>query len=164
MSNVIVNGVGPKPCSHMIVGEAPGAEEERQGAPFVGASGELLNEALEDIGRDRKDFYITNVYKLRPPGNRNPSELEISAHADLLRAEFKEVNPSVVLLLGRVARDAILPDFAEQSMAETRETWFSWREEDSPNFLVTYHPSYILRGGFPKDKWIDDIRVFAYET
>ena len=160
----LVLGHGPKPCSHMIIGEAPGAEEERQGAPFVGASGALIDEALEDIGRSREEFYITNVYKLRPPGNRNPTELEITAHSDLLRAEFQEVNPSVVLLLGRVARDAVLPDFAQQSLAETMETWFTWVGEKAPKFLVTYHPSFILRGGFPKAAWIDDIRIFAYET
>lgn len=159
----LVLGQGPIPCSHMIIGEAPGAEEERLGEPFVGPSGRLLNEALEDVGRDRKDFYVTNAYKSRPSGNRNPTTEELKAHSLYLRSEFSEVAPSVVLILGRVARDTILPDFSGYSMAESRETWFTWDGSDLPKFLVTYHPSFVLRGGVSKDLWIDDIRVFAYE-
>lgn len=155
-------GVGPKPCSHMIIGEAPGAEEEVEGVPFVGPSGRLLDQALEEVGRDRSQFYVTNVYKLRPPGNRNPNDDELSAHAELLRTELKEVDPSVVLVLGKVARDHIFPELAGVTLASTRELWYSAFEADTRKWLITYHPSYILRGSFPYDSWVDDIRIFAY--
>lgn len=162
----LVPGVGPVPCPKMIIGEAPGAEEEKQGAPFVGASGQLLNKALEEIGRTREEFYITNVFKSRPPGNRDPHEEELYAHAHLLRDEFAEVKPSVVLILGKVARNTLLPQFSSQSMADTLAHWLYKEEDEDIKYLCTYHPAYILYNGSNKqlyDAWVDDIRIFAYE-
>lgn len=141
----LVPGVGPVPCDGMIIGEAPGAEEERQGVPFVGASGYLLDESLKAVGLDRQDLYITNVYKKRPPENRDPTVDEIISHTELLDVEFEEVNPSVVLLLGRVARNTLLERLSGRRMGDTRG-----RVYESPSnraVLVSWHPSYILRSG-----------------
>ncbi len=146
----------------MIIGEAPGAEEVRRGEPFVGQSGELLNGALEEIGRNRSEFYITNVYKHRPENNRNPTIGELTEQRHLLEQEFKDVNPSVVLVFGRVARDWLLPDTGG-TMDSTRSIAFS---DGTKVYLVTYHPSFILRTGRRESphysSWVDDIRAFAY--
>ena len=160
----IVPGVGPIPCDKMIVGEAPGAEEEKQGVPFVGPSGELLNKALEVVGASREDFYITNVYKLRPPRNRDPYPLELAEHSEWLKDEFKQVTPRTVLVLGKVARDWLLPDLAKESVESTRAYFWEW--DGGILFKVTYHPSYINRKGGEKStlfsEWVDDIREFVY--
>src|SRR5687767_2789989 len=104
----LVKATGPVPCTGMIVGEAPGAEEAKQGRAFVGPSGKLLNMALEAADFSRELVYVTNTYKSRPPGNRNPTPTELEAHRSLFHKELKDVAPSVILALGRVAFDYVL--------------------------------------------------------
>ena len=98
-----VLGDGPVPCDLMLVGEAPGAEEQRQGRPFVGASGKLLERALTELGRNRSSVYITNVVKHRPPANRDPYKKEIKACLPYLVEELRAVQPKYVVGVGRIA-------------------------------------------------------------
>jgi uracil-DNA glycosylase len=105
MGKTLVWGEGPEPADEMLIGEAPGATEEREGRPFVGAAGKVLNEALANAGMMREDVYITNAYKYRPENNRNPTVAELNLHLPYLTQEFLAVDPARVLLLGRVASD-----------------------------------------------------------
>lgn len=155
----IVNGVGPKPAAGMIIGEAPGGEEERLGEPFVGMSGKLLNEAIERAGASRKDFYITNCYKFRPPNNRTPTADEFNEHEPLLAEEFEEVNPKAVLLLGGFALEMLA---GEVGITKHRGTWLDYF---SFAVMPTWHPSYVLRMGgrdtFTGSQFFDDVKTFV---
>jgi uracil-DNA glycosylase family 4 len=125
----------------MIVGEAPGAEEDAQGLPFVGAAGQLLTTLLSAIGLDRrKDTFITNILKCRPPENRTPESAEIAACLPLLYRQIDVMAPRMLLLLGRIAAHALLdkPD----SIAKLRGPIHSFKGIPT---LVTYHPAAILR-------------------
>ena len=140
-----VLGEGPVPCTGMIVGEAPGAEEDKQGRPFVGASGKLLDEALEAAGIHRPQIYVTNVYKLRPEGNRNPTQEEIDAHWPYLEDELNAVNPIGVLLLGNVALHTFFPDVP--GITQVRGHIFQGMFGEQVSFTeywATYHPAYVL--------------------
>ena len=146
----------------MVIGEAPGEQEDLQGEPFVGPSGELLDNMLAAIGCNRfENVYITNVVKCRPPGNRNPREVEIAACLPYLTRQIELVAPSVILALGR---------FAAQTLLESSDNLMNLRERDHQvkvhdthiPLVVTYHPAYLLRK--PVDKrlaWQDLKRVSA---
>lgn len=149
----LVWGVGPKPCDLMLIGEAPGANEDKQGKPFVGASGKLLDEALERAELSRDSVYITNAYKLRPPNNRDPSERELSDHLGYLRKEFREVQPKRILVLGRVARDHVAPSI------RNRGEW--WRSPGGIEILYTYHPAATLYNKTLKETFFDHVTRFA---
>lgn len=99
----VVPGVGPRRAAVFILGEAPGADEDRRGAPFVGRAGRLLDRLLADAGVDRRSVFITNVVACRPPGNRTPRAAEIRAHAPWLESQLRLVRPRLVVTLGRVA-------------------------------------------------------------
>lgn len=136
-----VFGAGNVDAPLMIVGEAPGAEEDAQGLPFVGAAGQLLTMLLSAIGLDRrKDTFITNILKCRPPENRTPESMEIAACMPLLDRQIDIVAPRMLLLLGRIAAHSLLekPD----SIARLRGSIHSFRGIPA---LVTYHPAAILR-------------------
>jgi DNA polymerase len=136
-----VFGAGNVDARLMIVGEAPGAEEDAQGLPFVGAAGQLLTELLSAIELDRKkDVFITNVLKCRPPENRTPESAEIAACLPLLHKQIDTIAPRILLLLGRIAAHALLerPD----SISKLRGAVHSCRGIPA---LVTYHPAAILR-------------------
>jgi uracil-DNA glycosylase family 4 len=136
-----VFGAGNVDAPLMIVGEAPGAEEDAQGLPFVGAAGQLLTTLLSSIGLDRrKDTFITNILKCRPPENRTPESAEIASCLPLLYRQIEIMAPSMLLLLGRIAAHALLdkPD----SIAKLRGPLHSFRGILT---LVTYHPAAILR-------------------
>lgn len=156
---MFVDGEGPVPCNFLILGEAPGAEEERQGRPFVGASGQLLDRAMEAAGIERGQVYITNAYKLRPPGNRNPTEDELSAHRAILIREFQEVDPHQVLLVGSVAQRVARSEGVD---VVERGVWAG-----SPRnrvFMWVYHPAYLLYSGQPDmPVWYEWIRRFFHE-
>lgn len=148
-----VFGVGNPHAELMIIGEAPGAEEDRQGLPFVGRAGELLNNMLTAMGLKREEVYIANILKCRPPGNRNPSPEEAAACAAFLKQQVKLVAPRLILAAGGVAAHNLLA--TQESVGRLRG-----RLHQPPDFqtpvLVTYHPAYLLRRPEEKAKaWVD---------
>jgi DNA polymerase len=148
-----VFGVGLRDADLMIVGEAPGAEEDRQGKPFVGRAGELLNAMLAAIGLRREQVYIANILKCRPPGNRNPTVDEAAACAPFLQRQLELVAPRVVLAVGGVAAHNLLA--TDESVGRLRGRSHRLPGADVP-VLVTYHPAYLLRRPEEKAKsWVD---------
>ncbi len=150
--NRIVFGVGSPEAKLMFVGEAPGADEDRQGEPFVGRAGQLLNHWLEQLGLARADVYIANVLKCRPPGNRDPRSEEVERCSPFLQAQIRAIEPKVIVALGRHAgvllsgRDSTLHAMRSSSLHYDAGT-----PKGDPNtrisipLVVTYHPSYVLR-------------------
>jgi uracil-DNA glycosylase len=134
-------GEGPTPCALMFVGEAPGAEEEKQGRPFVGPSGEELEAALNEAGIAREDVYITNAYKLRPPGNRNPTDEELYDHSQELWCEIADVQPALIVTLGNVPLGAITGERGGITRRRGRPVTVAggW------TVFPAYHPAYVLR-------------------
>lgn len=131
-----VPGEGPSPAEIMLIGEAPGAEEDKTGRPFVGRAGRLLTKALAEAGIDRSEVFITSVVKCRPPKNRKPKKLEIDACHPYLQAQMELVNPRIVCLMGNVAASTVL---GKQGVTSLHGHIFQDR------FLVTYHPAAVLR-------------------
>jgi DNA polymerase len=129
----------------MFVGEAPGAEEDRQGRPFVGAAGRLLTQMIEAMGLKRTEVFIANVLKCRPPGNRDPLEPEVTACIPYLRAQIDLVRPQIICSLGRHAAHALLA--RKDGLGSLRGTFFDY--QGTP-LMPTFHPSYLLRT--PADK------------
>lgn len=146
-----VFGSGSTQARWMIVGEAPGAEEDRQGEPFVGAAGQLLDAMLHAIGLDRsaddpqRAVYIANVLKCRPPGNRNPQADEVAQCAPLLERQIALLQPRLILALGRFAAQSLLGSNAPISQLRGRVHQFT-----NIPVIVSYHPAYLLRN--PADK------------
>ncbi|MDA8278184.1 MAG: uracil-DNA glycosylase [Actinomycetota bacterium] len=141
-SQVVFSSGGPN-SSLVVVGEAPGASEDKDGVPFIGRSGQLLTRLIsEEIGLDRTRYYITNVVKCRPPENRRPSAGEISACSYLLAGQLEVVDKKVVLAVGEVAA---------RSLTGLKSSVGSMRGQihtvDEAKIVVTYHPAYALRGG-----------------
>lgn len=141
-----VLGVGDLDAAWVFVGEAPGAEEDRRGEPFVGAAGKLLDNMLAAIGLERgRNVYIANVVKCRPPNNRNPEPDEIAACAPYLDRQIELVSPRLIVALGKVAATRLLG--REVSIASLRGKVWDYRGRP---VVVTYHPAYLLRN--PPDK------------
>jgi DNA polymerase len=136
----LVFGVGNPTADLMLIGEAPGAEEDQQGEPFVGAAGQLLNKILAAIKFRREDVYIANILKHRPPNNRNPNPEEIERSLPFLFRQIELVQPKIILCLGRIASSALLGE--EQSIKSLRGKFHSFRETE---LIVTYHPAALLR-------------------
>lgn len=135
-----VMGRGSHQTDLMLVAEAPGREEDGQGTPFVGRSGEILDSLLRDCGLGREDIYITNILKCHPPGNRDPREEEKEACFPYLKYETFLLKPRIIVCLGRVAAQRILsPDF---KITKQHGTW-TYRRDCA--LTATYHPSAILR-------------------
>lgn len=146
-------------CEILIVGEGPGEEEDRQGEPFVGRAGKLLDSMLAAAGIDVAEAaYITNVVKCRPPDNRNPVEEEIRACDPYLRRQVELLSPKLLLVLGRVAGNALLRPGA--TMADMRG---KVRDVNGIPAVATYHPAYLLRKPSEKRKSWDDL-VLAKRT
>ncbi len=136
-----VLGVGDRNADWLIIGEAPGADEDAQGEPFVGQAGKLLDAMLASIGLKRGDnVYITNVLKSRPPGNRNPEPDEVAACRPYLLAQIALIRPKLILALGRFAAQSLLD--TDEAIARLRGRVHRFR--DVP-LVVTYHPAYLLR-------------------
>ena len=155
-----VFGSGDAHARLMLIGEAPGAEEDRQGLPFVGAAGQLLSEMLYAIGLQREQVYIANMLKCRPPNNRDPHKGEIQACEHFLRRQIELIGPKLILVLGRVAAQNLL--HSTDSLARLRGKSYCFAETNTP-LMVSYHPAYLLRT--PKDKakaWQDLIKVKAF--
>ena len=149
--NNVVPGEGNPHAKLMFIGEGPGQDEDRQGRPFVGRSGELLTRMIHAIGLERSEVYICNIVKCRPPQNRNPEPDEASACLGYLRAQVALVRPRVVVLLGKVA---CLYTLNEQVFI-TRDHG-QWYERKGVWFMPTFHPSALLRDPAKKrDAWED---------
>jgi len=149
----------------MLIGEAPGAEEDREGKPFVGASGRLLDRMLASIGLDRNgsgwgSFYITNIIAWRPPGNRNPTDSEVALSLPFIRRHIALARPKVVLLLGAVAVRSLTG--AREGITRLRGRWLDLTVDGQGSVpaLATLHPAYLLRNpGAKKDAWADLIAL-----
>jgi uracil-DNA glycosylase len=140
----VVFGAGSRESDLVFVGEGPGAEEDRQGIPFVGRAGQLLTKLIQGIGMSRDDVYITNVVKCRPPGNRDPQPGEIDACRPYLDAQLDFLQPLVVVTLGNFATKLLLE--TKEGITRLRGQEFSYR--DGAAVLVpTLHPSAVLRNG-----------------
>jgi DNA polymerase len=138
----VVFGVGDPDANLMLVGEAPGKNEDLQGEPFVGAAGQLLDELLGGIGVQREEVYIANVLKCRPPGNRDPKEDEIDACKGYLREQIRMISPRVVVTLGNFATKLLTPtDIGITRMRGQRINW--WLDA---TLIPTFHPAAALRG------------------
>ncbi|HKW73431.1 MAG TPA: uracil-DNA glycosylase [Candidatus Dormibacteraeota bacterium] len=137
-----VPGVGPCPANVMIVGEAPGFNEDRQGEPFVGAAGKLLDTLLARIGMSRADVYITNVLKCRPPMNRDPMPNEVEACSPYLKQQLDLVQPKVVLILGRHALERLMPGQGSISRLHG-----SLIRRGEVAYVPLYHPAAALHNG-----------------
>lgn len=140
----------------MIIGEAPGQEEDEQGLPFVGAAGKLLTTMLQAIGLDRaNDTFITNVIKCRPPDNRNPESAEIITCIPLLKQQIDIIRPKAILLLGRIAAHAVLE--RTDSIAKLRTRVFDYTGIPC---MVIYHPAALLRNAEYKRPAWEDLQQF----
>jgi DNA polymerase len=155
-----VFGVGNRTAPWMLVGEAPGAEEDARGEPFVGQAGRLLDNMLASVGRSRSEdapqpVYIANVLKCRPPGNRNPQPEEVAACEPFLLRQIELVRPQLVLLMGRFAAQSVLHTDAPISALRGRVHRLRTGDREVPA-IVSYHPAYLLRNLADKAKaWAD---------
>jgi uracil-DNA glycosylase len=155
-----VFGVGDPAARWMIVGEAPGADEDRQGEPFVGRAGQLLNAMLQAIGQPRATVYIANVLKCRPPGNRDPLPDEVRQCLPNLQRQIELVDPALIVCVGRVAAQNLLG--VDLPLAQLRGRVHRLGATGRP-VIVTYHPAYLLRTPSEKRKAWADLK-FALEV
>jgi uracil-DNA glycosylase family 4 len=158
-----VFGVGNPAADWMIIGEAPGAEEDRRGEPFVGRAGKLLDEMLLAIGEKRQSVFIANILKCRPPNNRDPSQDEAASCRPYLERQIELVQPKIILAVGRIAAQQLL-----QSDAPVGRLRGTVHRLGTIPLVVTYHPAYLLRSPSQKRKSWDDLclatRVIAGAT
>ncbi len=155
-----VFGVGNPQAEWLIVGEAPGAEEDRQGEPFVGRAGQLLNSMLRAVGLTRAQVYIANVLKCRPPGNRDPSASEAAECLPYLERQIALLNPRIMLAVGRIAAQNLLR--TDAPLTRLRRQVHAFGPSRLP-LVVTYHPAYLLRTPTEKRKAWEDLK-FAREV
>ncbi|MCP4446251.1 MAG: uracil-DNA glycosylase [Myxococcales bacterium] len=153
----LVFGVGSEKARLMFVGEAPGAEEDRLGEPFVGPSGQLLDKMIGAMGWSRKSVYIANVLKCRPPNDRDPKSEEVASCEGFLAKQIQRIQPAVIVTLGKPAAHLLLENKA--SIGALRGVWLSY--EGVP-VMPTYHPAYLLRDASKKrEAWADLQQVMA---
>ena len=153
--NKTVFGDG-KICSDiMIIGEAPGKDEDEQGKPFVGRAGKLLNSFLRSIKLNRNSVFITNTIKCRPPDNRNPMNDEIRACSGFLEKQIDLIKPKVMVLLGKIAANSLLGE--DKPMSDLRQKKFFINKSKIP-IIVFYHPAYILRSPLKKTNVWQDLK------
>jgi uracil-DNA glycosylase len=150
----IVFGVGNTNAELMFVGEAPGADEDQQGEPFVGRAGQLLNNMITAMGLRREDVYIANVIKCRPPGNRTPEREECETCAPFLMRQIDVIKPKVIVALGAVAAKNLLG--LNDSMANLRGRFYDFR---GTRLAVTYHPAFLLRDPRQKKEAWKDLQM-----
>lgn len=144
----------------LLVGEAPGADEDRIGRPFVGRSGQLLDKMLAAIGLDRSVCYITNVLPWRPPGNRTPTDGEIAVCLPFLKRQIDLINPDYIFILGGSAANALLDQ--QESISRLRGHWLEYKTSSGRTIeaLASFHPAYLLRNPGQKGKlWTDLLRL-----
>ena len=159
----IVFGVGNPEAQLVFVGEGPGRDEDRQGEPFVGAAGELLNRIIQAMKLTREQVYIANIVKCRPPGNRNPEASEITTCLPFLERQLKTLNPRFIVALGKVAAQTLLG--CQEPITRLRGKFYDYH---GIQLLPTYHPAYLLRNPAAKrDVWADMqmlMKVYDYEA
>ncbi len=152
-----VFGIGSTTADLMVIGEAPGADEDRQGEPFVGRAGQLLDLMLAAIGLARDQVYIANILKCRPPANRDPRPEEALRCKPYLMRQIALVKPRVLLSVGRVSAQNLLA--TDTPIGRLRGRWFALGPERIP-LMITYHPAYLLRSPEQKSKaWADLVEV-----
>jgi uracil-DNA glycosylase family 4 len=150
-----VFGVGNTQADWLVIGEAPGAEEDRQGEPFVGRAGQLLNAMLLAIGLPRETVFIANILKCRPPGNRDPRPEEVSNCLPFLSRQIALLEPKMILVVGRIAAQTLLA--TDAPLARLRGKLHQFGAADTP-MVVTYHPAYLLRTPADKRKAWEDLK------
>ncbi len=150
----LVFGVGSADADLMFIGEAPGAEEDAQGEPFVGRAGKLLTKIIIAMGLKREDVYIANILKCRPPGNRNPNALEVAHCRPYLNRQIEIIQPKVLVCLGGIAAKTLLN--TEAAVGSLRGHFHNY--EGIP-VLVTYHPAYLLRNSAGKVPVWEDMKT-----
>ncbi len=151
-----VPGVGDRSPSWMVIGEAPGENEDKLGEPFVGKAGQLLDAMLVAVGKKRADgVYIANVIKCRPPGNRNPEPDEIAACTPYLKRQIALAQPKLLLAAGKFAAQTLLN--RDDTVGAMRALPAASSQRDGVPIVVTYHPSYLLRSPLEKAKAWDDL-------
>jgi uracil-DNA glycosylase len=155
-----VFGVGNRRAEWLIIGEAPGAEEDRRGEPFVGRAGQLLNAMLRAIGLPREQVFIANVLKSRPPSNRDPKPEEVAACLPYLMRQIALLQPRLMLAVGRIAAQNLLA--TDMALGRLRGQVHHFGELNTP-LIVTYHPAYLLRSPADKRKAWEDLK-FARST
>ncbi len=149
--NNVVIGKGNKNADIMFIGEGPGADEDKEGIPFVGKAGKLMDKAFEGVGIKKEEVYIANIVKCRPPNNRNPEDEEANHCREYLESQMNLVKPKIIVLLGSVALKNVLGK--EYGITASRGKWF---EKDGIRILPTFHPAALLRDESKKiDFWKD---------
>ncbi len=152
-----VYGVGNPEADLMFIGEAPGADEDRMGEPFVGRAGQLLDKILAAIDLSRKEVYIANILKCRPPGNRDPQPAEMEQCFPMLQQQVAIIKPKLICALGRIAAQALLKTTTPLGKLRNR-----WHQYEGVPMLVTYHPAALLRfQSYKRDTWEDMQRLRA---
>jgi uracil-DNA glycosylase len=155
--HAIVFGDGNPKAELVFVGEGPGADEDAQGLPFVGRAGKLLTQMIEAMGLERKDVYICNVVKCRPPENRTPEDDEVSTCSPFLLRQLEVISPKVIVCLGAVAAKTLLR--TNRGISQFRGQWLDYR---GSKLISTYHPAYLLRNPNAKGEvWKDLQKVMA---
>jgi uracil-DNA glycosylase len=150
----IVFGVGNPRAELMFIGEAPGADEDLKGEPFVGRAGQLLNNMIKAMGLQREEVYIANIIKCRPPGNRTPERDECETCSPFLMRQIATIKPKALVALGAVAAKTLLAINAP--MSELRGKWYDFR---GTKLAVTYHPAFLLRDPRQKKEAWKDLQM-----
>lgn len=151
--NTVVFGTGNDNADLMFVGEAPGADEDQQGEPFVGRAGQLLTKIVEAMGFRRDDVYIANVIKCRPPGNRNPKPIEIETCEPFLLKQVELIQPKVICALGSFAAQALL--HTDEKISRLRGRFHDYH---GAKLMPTYHPAFLLRNPHSKREVWEDMK------
>jgi DNA polymerase len=165
--NKVVFGQGSADTELVFVGEAPGAEEDRQGVAFVGRAGQLLTRMVQAMGLSRDDVFICNVLKCRPPGNRTPSTDEIAACSPYLIEQLQIIEPKIIVALGAPASQTLLD--TKQSIGQLRGRFHEFYLSGTPlvgepvKLMPTYHPAYLLRNPADKSKVWEDLKMVMTE-
>ncbi len=160
-ANSTVISDGNEKSKIMLIGEAPGAEEDKIGKPFVGAAGQLLNKMLNAINLKREDIYITNILPWRPPNNRTPTNEEIIECLPFVQKHIEIIKPELILLLGATASKTILN--SNTSISKLRGKWHDYKtinHNQTIGCLVTYHPAFLLRSPQNKKESWQDLKQF----
>lgn len=155
-----VFGDGSETAKIVFIGEAPGADEDRIGKPFVGRSGQLLDKMLIAAGLDRASCFITNILPWRPPGNRTPTDGEIAVCLPFLKRQISLIHPDYLFIMGASAANAVLD--IQDSISRLRGHWLEYIDEDGRKIpaLASFHPAYLLRNPGQKGKsWVDFLRL-----